>query len=296
MEDWLSETGLYENPLVPNAKLRQMYGAMAEARVLDEHIARLQGRAKKPKGRGADSTRGQEACRVSTAIDLGPGDLVSDSHAGFVMELLAGAKVGSLLKHVADLYSPKKAKGKAKGAKPVHLSGRLLPWIDDAGERLRMAMGAALSFKTLGRPNVVLAYVRHGEMTKGGWRQVLELAGKLELPVIFVVLPVVKGKQRNGATNLSGKTARWGVPGIPVDAADAVALYRVAQESMGRTRAGDGPVLIECIEYRAKGKSGSLPVDPLAQMKANLLNRKLGTEAWLNGAGDRLTRRIAVDK
>ena len=89
----MSETGVHENPLVPNAKLRQMYVAMAEARILDEHMARL-GRSK---GKRLESIRGQEACRVSTAVDLGPGDLVSDSHAGVVMDLLAGAKVSSLL-------------------------------------------------------------------------------------------------------------------------------------------------------------------------------------------------------
>ncbi len=84
----MSETGQHENPLVPNKKLRQMYVAMAEARVLDEHIVRLQ---KGVKGRRRlDSTRGQEACRVSTAIDLVAGDLVSDSQVGVVMDLLAG--------------------------------------------------------------------------------------------------------------------------------------------------------------------------------------------------------------
>jgi TPP-dependent pyruvate/acetoin dehydrogenase alpha subunit len=291
MEGWLSETGLHENPLVPNAKLRQMYGAMVEARVLDEHITGLQKRVKNLKGRGRlDSTRGQEACRVSTAIDLGPGDLMSDSQVGVVMDLLAGAKVASLLKRVAEVHSGKKA----KGAKPASGSRRLLPWIDDAGERLRMAMGAALSFKTLGQANVVVAYVRYGEMAKGAWRRMLELAAKLELPVIFVVLPAVKGEKRGGVANLSAKTARWGVPGIPVDAGDAVALYRVAQESMGRTRGGDGPVLIECVEYRVEGKGGSGPVDPLIPMKEFLLSRKACTKAWLKGAGDGLRRRIAA--
>jgi acetoin:2,6-dichlorophenolindophenol oxidoreductase subunit alpha len=286
MEGWLSETALHENPLVPNTKLRQMYGAMAEARVLDEHIAGLQ---KRVKGRRRlDSTRGQEACRVSTAIDLGPGDLMSDSQPGVVMDLLAGVKVNSLLKRLAEFHSGKTA----KGAKATNSSRRLLPWIEDAGERLRMAMGAALSFKTLGQANVVVAYVRHGEMAKGAWRRVLGLAGKLELPVIFVVLPVVKGEKRGGVTNLSAKTARWGVPGIPVDAGDAVALYRVAQESMGRTRGGDGPVLIECVEYREEGKGGSASVDPLIPMEEFLLSRKICTKAWLKGAGDRLRRRI----
>jgi TPP-dependent pyruvate/acetoin dehydrogenase alpha subunit len=296
MEGWLSETGLHENPLVPNEKLRQMYVAMVEARVLDEHVAELQKRVKNLKGpkgrRRLDSIRGQEACRVSTAIDLGPGDLVSDSQAGGVMDLLAGAKVSSLLKLVAELHSGKKT----KGAKLAGVSGRLLPWIDDAGERLRMAMGAALSFKTLGRANVVVAYVGQGEVGMGVWRKVLMLAAKLELPVIFVVLPAVKGERRNGMANVSAKTARWGVPGIPVDAGDAVALYRVAQESLGRTRGGDGPVLIECVAYRAAGSGGGASDDPLVQMKEFLLGRKVCTKAWLERAGEGLRRRIAAER
>jgi TPP-dependent pyruvate/acetoin dehydrogenase alpha subunit len=103
----LSEPGPQENPLIPNKKLRQMFVAMTEMRVLDEyiaeHIAGLQ-RGRKARQR-LDSTSGQEACRVSTAIDLEPGDLVSDAHTGVAMELLAGAPVDSLLQHVAGLAS-----------------------------------------------------------------------------------------------------------------------------------------------------------------------------------------------
>jgi TPP-dependent pyruvate/acetoin dehydrogenase alpha subunit len=122
----------------------------------------------------------------------------------------------------------------------------------------------------------------------------LELAGTLELPVIFVILPVVKGEKTDGTTNLSSRTARWGVPGIPVDAGDAVALYRVAQESLGRTRGGDGPVLIECFAYGADGERGRAPVDPLVQMKGFLLGRKVCSEAWLERAHDGMRRRIAA--
>jgi TPP-dependent pyruvate/acetoin dehydrogenase alpha subunit len=286
MEGWLSEIGQDENPLVPNERLRQMYRVMAEARVLEEHITKLQ---KRVKGRRRlQSTRGQEGCRVSTAIDLGPGDLVSDSQVGVAMDLLAREKISSLLKRLAAFHSGKKE----KRAKAGGVYGRL-PWIDDSGERLRMAMGAALSFKTLRRANVVMAYVRHGEVAKGAWRRLLEFSSKLELPIIFVILPAAGGEKINRAANLSGKTARWGVPGIPVDAGDAVALYRVAQESLGRTRGGDGPVLIECMEFRTGGKAG-LPVDPLVQMRKFLLGRKICSAAWLKTAGDGLRRRIAA--
>jgi TPP-dependent pyruvate/acetoin dehydrogenase alpha subunit len=157
-----------------------------------------------------------------------------------------------------------------------------------------MAMGAALAFKTLRRANVVVAYVRHGEVGKGVWRKVLELAGKLELPVIFVVLPAEKGEKGDGVAILSAKTAQWRVPGIPVDAGDAVGLYRVAQESLGRTRGGDGPVLIECVACRMEGSAGSASCDPLVQMKEFLLGRKVCTKAWLEHAGDGVRRRIAA--
>ena len=289
----MSETELHENPLVPNKKLRQMYATMVEARVLDEHVAGLQRRGRTGKGvkgrRKLDSIRGEEACRVSTAIDLGQGDLVSDSQVGVVMELLSGAKVNSLLRHVAALHSGKKA----VKAKRADVSWRLLPRIESAAERLRMAMGAAAAFKTQGQANVVVAYVRPGEIAKGEWRGLLEIASKLELPIIFVILP---GGQRDGATGLSAKSAHWGVPGIPVDAGDAVALYRVAQESMGRTRGGDGPVLIECVAYGARGRLANVALDPLIQMEEFLLRRKVCTRAWLKSSGERMRRRIAAAK
>jgi TPP-dependent pyruvate/acetoin dehydrogenase alpha subunit len=207
------------------------------------------------------------------------------------MELLAGAKISSVLKRVQELHSGEKA----KKATAALLSGRLLPWVEDASERLRMAMGAALSFKAQRQANVVVAYVGHGEIAKRVWRKLLELAAKLELPIIFVVLPAGT-RDKKGTATLSAKSARWGVPGIPVDAGDAVALYRAAQESLGRTRGGDGPVLIECVEYRAKGKGANRSIDPLILMERFLLGRKICTQAWLKGAGDGLRRRIAATR
>jgi acetoin:2,6-dichlorophenolindophenol oxidoreductase subunit alpha len=290
----LSEAGSYENPLVPNKKLLQMYGVMADARALDEHIQGLQ---KGVKGRRRiDSTRGQEACRVSTALELLPGDLVSDSQAGVVMDLISGAQskaqIDSLLGRVAKFHE-----GKIDGAKLAREGAlaRVLPWVEDVGDRLRMAMGAALSFKTLKRGSLVVAYVGHDELGKKEWRQILETASKLELPMIFVVLPG-KGKDQGGVRQLSAKARGWGMPGMPVDAHDAVALYRVTQESLGRIRGGGGPVLIECKGYRVEASQENSTDDPLAQMKTFLLGRKVCTEAWLKNAGERLRTRISSSK
>jgi TPP-dependent pyruvate/acetoin dehydrogenase alpha subunit len=290
----LSEAGSYENPLVPNKKLLQMYGVMADARALDEHIQKLQKGVKAR--RRLDSTRGQEACRVSTALELLPGDLVSDSQAGVVMDLISGAQskaqIDSLLKRVTEFHDGKI--DAAKLAKEGALA-RVLPWVDDVGDRLKMAMGAALSFKTLKRGSLVVAYVSHDELRKKEWQQVLEATSKLELPMIFVVLPAT-GKDQGGVRQLSAKARGWGMPGMPVDANDAVALYRVSQESLGRIRGGGGPVLIECKGYRVEGAQENSTNDPLAQMKSFLLGRKVCTKAWLEKAGERLRTRISSSK
>jgi TPP-dependent pyruvate/acetoin dehydrogenase alpha subunit len=279
----LTETP-HENPLVPNKKLRRMYKAMAEVRALDEHIARLQHGVKARKRLA--STHGQEACRVGTAIELGPGDLVSDAQAGVVMDLLLGAKVEAVLTRLDALVSKDKAAEKPGAV-------RQLPWVEDVGDRLKIAMGAALAAKTLKRKNIVLAYVRHREASGKQWRQVLTLAAELDLPIIFVVLPVGAGKKKgDGAASLHAKSHVWGVPGIPVDASDTVALYRVSQESIGRTRGGGGPVLIDCISYWLKGTTEDAKADPLLQMKDFLLGRKVCDEAWLEEAGAALRTRL----
>jgi TPP-dependent pyruvate/acetoin dehydrogenase alpha subunit len=140
----------------------------------------------------------------------------------------------------------------------------------------------------------VEAFVRTDEVSNGTWRRVLALASKLELPIIFVVLPQGSGKKtkRKVAGDLSALARSCGVPGIPVDAGDAVALYRVAQESLGRMRGGDGPVLVECVAFTAKGTRGV--VDPLVQMRGFLLGRRVCSEAWLDRAGEALTGQIAA--
>ena len=108
-------------------------------------------------GRRLDSTLGQEACRVSTAIELGSGDFVSDAQEGVVMDLVLGAEVSSVLKRVAELGS--------KGE--ISTGHRQLPWVEDVDDRLRLALGAALAFKTLKQPNLVVAYVRRRDAIGG---------------------------------------------------------------------------------------------------------------------------------
>jgi TPP-dependent pyruvate/acetoin dehydrogenase alpha subunit len=277
------ETG--ENPLVPNAKLRQMYTMMLEARTLDEAVAK---KIRGLKGaRQIGSIKGDEAVRVSTAIELGPDDLISDVALSAGMSLILGGDPSSLLKRFS--------KPAGRGSRALARNGqRVLPIIDKAQERMKLALGAAAGLKAQGRRGVLVAYSRKGELSKQSWRNVLEVAAKLELPMIFVVLPG-RGRASKGDEKIvaceAAKAA--GIPGMPVDSSDAVALYRVVQESLGRTRGGDGPVLIECIGWQLEGRRG-VPDDPLEHLREALLTRKICTSAWFDQATGAARRRLTA--
>jgi TPP-dependent pyruvate/acetoin dehydrogenase alpha subunit len=284
----LSKTKPHENPLVNNKKLKQLYVAMAQARVLDEHLSGL--RRKRKSGARLDSTCGQEACRVSTAIELVDGDLVSDAQRCVVMDLIAGATVRSVMRSAALLVA--RADVSQPKATTSSIGPQQLPWIEDPVDRLQMAVGAAMAFKALKRPNIVVAYVRTEEVGEGVWQRTLELASKFVLPIIFVVLPVEQKSADVRARGAVEAARSKSIPGIPVDASDAVALYRVAQESIGRTRGGDGPVVIECVTFAPEGHSKKHGPDPLLLMKGFMLGRQVCSEPWFYRVGTAFRKKL----
>jgi TPP-dependent pyruvate/acetoin dehydrogenase alpha subunit len=279
----------WENPLIPNKKLRALYTAMVELRLLEEFVARLQ-RTKKTKPAARLYTGpGEEACLVSTLIDLEPGDLTSDAHRGIATEFLRGAKLPLLVRHITALVTNS---GKAsESATPSHEpNDRHLPFLEDPLQRLNLAAGAALALKAANAGKLVVAYARPDELEMTEWQQVLQFAGAQSLPLILVALP-----KADGATAAIGRLSRLatdcGVPGILVDAADPVALYRVAQESTQRARANGGAVLMECIPFPLAEKLKQ-PTDPIETMRRFLLSRQVVTESWMNQVSYKFRHRL----
>jgi TPP-dependent pyruvate/acetoin dehydrogenase alpha subunit len=259
-----------ENPLVPNAKLRQIYLKMLKARRLDDAAVK---RATTAGRRRIVTIRGQEAVRVSTVIELGEDDLISDTEPTAGMGSLLDGDRARLLRGIAG----------AKSKPDVLLDAgckRLLGRVADEEERLHLALGAALAIKAQERQGILVAYAQKNKMAAAVWRKTLSLAAQLALPIIFVALPRPGAVRKGAEDNELCSTARTaGVPGIPVDACDSVALYRVTQESLGRTRGGDGPVLIESVRWRVDGLRNQID-DPLEYLKQFLLERRICDTKW----------------
>ena len=233
----------FESPLISHARMRAMYRALVETRALSKRNG---------------FPKGTEACWVGTAIDLKPGDLTSPGGRSALIDhvLRAGSREGARAANAADV----KKTLRALEAEKSSASG----FAGTALERMLCAVGQAMALRSAAAKGVVLAYVGAGELKPAEWKRVFAAAAP-DLPLIFVCLP---GKPID-----LDKAIGAAVPVISVDAGDVVALYRVAQESIGRARAEGGIAVIECV---------AMGVDPVKMMRSQLVKKGICTEAWVD--------------
>jgi hypothetical protein len=187
-------------------------------------------------GRGQRAALADVACWASTVVGLEDGDLS------------LGCREDGVLEGMRETAS-------------VAIAGGV--------ERLYAGVGAALRIK---KGRVVMVFVERHEAGGRGWDEALRVAA--ELPVIVVVLPRWKGVETDG--DLCKEARLVGVPGIAVDGQDAKAIYRVAQESLGRARADGGCALIEAVTLPDGG-------DAIAGLAESLVARKVASKAWIDG-------------
>jgi len=279
----------YENPLMPNSKLRQIYLAMVQARMVGKAVPASKRIA-----------AGLEACLVSTSVDLDAGDLVADALSGATVEFLRGAALNSLLR-------PAKAKARKGGAVADCGTPSRMPAVESSKERLWAAIGAAAALKAAtahaksnetedkpaARQGVVVVYLKVDEVSPAVWREALAFAAKQVLPMVYVVMPERGGRTVGVVSEISRKA---GLPGIAVDGDDAVALYRVAQESLGRARMGGGAALTECVPFVVDGGKSIGTADAIGGLESYMLHRGVCTQQWMDGAAKTFARRIATAK
>jgi pyruvate dehydrogenase E1 component alpha subunit len=267
---------------MPNAKLRQMYSAMVRLRLLGERLGQLEKRTR------SGGVRGLEACFVSTTLDLGPEDLVSDALQSHALDFLRGEAAEQVLHPDRRL--------RAAGTLANCGAATRLTAPSAGQERLWAAVGAAATLKanslrSSARDGTVLVcYMRSGEAQPAVWAKALAYVSANKLPLLFVVLP--GGKPQGSRTGqMAALALRCHIPGMPVDQDDAVALYRVSQEAIGHARIGGGGALIECVRYVVEGTK-TPKSDAIYGLGQYMLHRHVADARWLDREANSFRKRI----
>jgi len=232
--------------IISNEKLLQLYAAMVKCRALEERVQILFPRSKLTGKRGAVS---QEAVAVGVALDLLPEDTVAASPGNLIVNLIWNEIQGEPLDKLF-------ARLNARATRP------------SPAAQFKLATLAAQANKAAKNGKIALAFSSNGS---GFSPEALKAAGDRQLPIFFVRqtrLPAKppRGKKQAGATEISG------IPVIPVDGNDVVAVYRVATEAITHARKGNGPTLIDCIFEPSEAR------DPLLRTESYLTRKGLFSE------------------
>jgi pyruvate dehydrogenase E1 component alpha subunit len=254
--------------LISNQKLLQIYSTMLQCRMIGER-ARLLSKQNKFSGK-YDAPAGQEAAAVGVAIDLLPQDAVS-------------AFFSDIIPLFVKRMSLKKLLGRAAGPAVTSLT---------RAARLDHTLGAAMDPMAKSNSKITVIFSSFKSTPLSFWQKALNSAGDRNLPILFVSLSTLRGDwltYESDAKSNHGKRKACSCPTITVDGNDAVAVYRVATESIAHARKGDGPTHIECI--RSKDD------DPLLNMERYLIRKGLFSEKFKRQAIARFSKRLdaAVD-
>lgn len=235
---------LSENPLLPHRQLRELHTLMLRCRELE----------RKDKSRSS----AREALLAATSIHLLEGDLLSASPK----DQTAG--------HLAHV-----------GRKPSE-NGSLVA-TTALSARLPLCAAAARGLRAAGTEGLVLAFVRAGT-TEPGWQAALEWAQQSQLPLLLACAdatggaPSRSGKLREPTINFAAMSRfakRVQLPVLTVDGEDAVAVYRVMQESVLRARFGGGPAVLWAVMTPLKAGSPRRPrsSQPVTRLESYLTAR-----------------------
>jgi TPP-dependent pyruvate/acetoin dehydrogenase alpha subunit len=292
--------------LIGDEKLKILYVAMLRCRALEARARLLseQGRFPFPSAR----TRGQVAAEVACTIDLRAGDSIASADRDFIFNFIQGMPLKAAMAQLGA-RSPGREKTDASSTLARKTGEPLLNACGPFGTGARLAL--ANKFKENG--NVVVAFSRGDSTVIRSWDEPLALAGAQLLPILFVAQCTPRGesdrsKKQAKAEDLSSHARRHGLPGIPVDGNDVVALYRAAYESLMRARRGSGPTLIECKTYSCddpaqpgRRRNGRLKEsiageghDPIRYMEEYLSRKELFSQAWKDQVASEFERELDV--
>lgn len=217
-----------ENPLLPNAELRALH-----------HLLRTAARAE------AEELRRRARSGAKSARNTQPGSRAA-LLAGMLLQLKSG-----------DVAVPEPEDALAASLLHEETDGRETGTalaVPASAPRLMIAAGLAAAHQASGEERLVLALVRAGTRP-ADWPAALTWAQERQLPLVLAVADP-SGPNAFGAASGAGKagdftwpavqklTAKLKLPVLSVDGEDAVAVYRVMQESALRARSGGGPAIL----------------------------------------------------
>jgi acetoin:2,6-dichlorophenolindophenol oxidoreductase subunit alpha len=192
---------------------------------------------------------GQEASGVGVCLELDDADNMASTHRGHGHCIAKGADLNAMM---AEIYGKRDGLCRGKGGSMhiADLSKGMLGANAIVGGAPSLAIGAALSAKTLRTGRVAVAFTGDGGSNQGTVFEAMNMAVVLRLPAIFIIENNGFGEGTGasyacGTTDLAARAGAFGMPAVSVDGSDFFAVHDAMALAVERARAGEGPSTIE---------------------------------------------------
>ncbi|GER01241.1 ABC transporter substrate-binding protein [Iodidimonas gelatinilytica] len=200
---------------------------------------------------------GQEAIATGVCAHLTDEDAITSTHRGHGHALAKGCDANGMM---AEIFGRATGSCAGKGGsmhiadpKRGHLGANGI-----VGANAPLALGAALSAKTLGTHGVSVAFIGDGASNQGAVFESMNMAAAMALPVLFVIEQNGYGEYTRtdavtGTADLAARAASFGMPAQKIDGTDIFAVYDAAQSAIHHARTGLGPTTLVATAPRFGG-------------------------------------------
>ena len=242
----LDPEGQLQRPLPPVLQQRdaliKLYQIMVLTRVFDRAAINLQ----RTGSMGTyPSCEGQEA--IGTGIGFAMRE--DDVFVPYYRDVATQIQRGVLLEEILLYWG-----GDERGSNYQHQAQDFPVCVPIATQSCH-AVGIAYAIKYRKQDRAALTTCGDGATSKGDFYESINVAGAMQLPVVFVVnnnqwaISVPLARQ-TAAQTIAQKAFAAGIDGVRVDGNDPIAVYEVVNEALERARRDHRPTLIEALSYR----------------------------------------------
>jgi pyruvate dehydrogenase E1 component alpha subunit len=232
---------------------------------------------------------GEEAVAVGACSTIGDDDYITSTHRGHGHAIAKGLDPDRMM---AELFGKETGycDGKSGSMHIADVDQGMLGANGIVGAGQPLAAGAGLSIRRSGSDQVCLSFFGDGAMAEGQVHEAMNLAGVLDLPVVFICENNQYGEMTPAEEqhHVEGFEARGEVYDMPAETVDGMsvdAVYESTKDAVERARAGEGPSLLICETYRYRGHYEGDPMayrteeeleewqqrDPIDTLEASLL-------------------------
>jgi len=243
------------SPLISNERLLALYDAMLRSRMLERRVRSLRGAKRK-----AVFGTGREAAVAGVLVGLKQSDALSVPQGALAPCLVKGVPVKTIFTWLGEAGSAVPRKNTARTI--------IAPAADPAAQ-IKAALRVARLYRKAKNRKIVALFCEGAQVLRGEALELVRAAAAERLPVLFVCY------LKSAKTEVAAKACALGLPGIPVDGHDVVAVYRVASEAIAHARCGNGPTLIECKPWAVSGAKKQAPADAVGNMEEYLSRKGL---------------------